>query len=79
MTTIDTTRLRELVEKASSEEGIDVDDFIGPVIDALPALLDAFDEREKLRRALSLAVSRGCDHCSESIGEARKIAHECGV
>jgi hypothetical protein len=29
------------------------------------------DEIERLRQALNIAVSRGCDHCAESIKQAR--------
>ena len=31
-------------------------------------------ERNKLKKALDLAVSRGCDHCAESIKAARAVA-----
>jgi hypothetical protein len=37
-------------------------------------LNEGADEIERLQEALNLAVSRGCDHCAESIRAARQQA-----
>jgi hypothetical protein len=56
------TRVAEL-EKAALE--------LFPYSEKLAALRA---ENERLREALNLAVSRGCDHCAESIRQARALA-----
>lgn len=46
---------------------------------ALPHLLAAKDaEIAALREALNLAVSRGCDHCADSIRRARAALEMSG-
>ena len=39
------------------------------------AVAGAVAEIKRLRKALDIAVSRGCDHCSESIKAARAVAN----
>jgi hypothetical protein len=35
--------------------------------------IDLREENERLREALNLAVSRGCDHCAQTICQARAL------
>jgi hypothetical protein len=52
--------------------------LLAAALNALPALLDAYEQRKRLRHALSNAVSRGCDHCADSIKTARGLAARAG-
>lgn len=53
-------------------------ELLAAALNALPALLDAYEARERLRQALSVAVSRGRNHCAESIKTARELASRAG-